>query len=104
MELTAVYVNILFSIHCISEAGIQCTKTASYEFMSANYHRPYKTKLFALIVTLIEKGIIRKNVGTGFKFLTLTLDGKLLLSSLNYRLQLAKVKGEMLTAQKVVKG
>ena len=69
MELTAVYVNILFSIHCISEAGIQCTKTASYEFMSANYQTPYKTELFALIVALRENGLIRQNVGTGFKFL-----------------------------------
>ena len=58
-ELTEVHVNILFSIHCITEASIQCTKTALYEFMSANYHTPHKTKLFALIVTFKEKGIIR---------------------------------------------
>lgn len=66
-ELTEVHVNILFSIHCLTQDGIQCTKTALYEFMRANYHTPYKTELFALIVTLIEKGIIRQNVGTGFK-------------------------------------
>ena len=91
-NFTEIEINILFSIHCIETEAIRCTKTALYNFMSANYHTPNKTKLFALIVTLKEKGIIRENIGTGFKFLTVTLEGKLLLSSLNDRLQLSKVK------------
>lgn len=91
-NFTEIEINILFSIHCIETKAIRCTKTALYNFMSTNYHTPNKTKLFALIVTLKAKGIIRKNIGTGFKFLTSTLEGKLLLSSLNDRLQLSKVK------------
>ena len=91
-ELTEVHVNILFSIHCITEDGLQCTKTALYEFMSANYHTPHKATLFALIGALKTKGRIMESVGAGLKFLTLTLEGKLLLHSLNDRLLLRKVK------------
>ena len=91
-ELSEVHINILFSIHCITEDSIRCTKTALYEFMSANYHTPHKTTLFALIGVLKTKGRIRENTGTGLKFLTLTMEGKLLLHSLNDRLLLENVK------------
>jgi hypothetical protein len=91
-ELSEVHVNILFSIHCITEEGIQCTKNALYEFMSNNYHTPHKATLFALIRALKTNGKIRESVGAGFKFLTLTLEGELLLFSLNDRLLLEKVK------------
>ena len=91
-ELSEVHINILFSIYCITEDGKQCTKTALYEFMCANYHTPHKTTFFALIRALIANSSIRENTGTGLKFLKLTMEGKLLLHSLNDRLLLEKAK------------
>ena len=60
--------------------------------ISTNYHTPHKTTFFALIRALIANSRIRENTGTGLKFLNLTMEGKLLLHSLNDRLLLERVK------------
>jgi hypothetical protein len=96
-ELSEVDVNLIFSIYCMNDRGLLCTKKALYEFMCSSCHTPHKTKFFATINSFTANGIVKVKVTDRYKIVYLSLDGTLLLNQINHRLQTAGKLGETIT-------